>query len=194
MQDKDLADKSKSGIDNLAKAIALDAKDGSGWDAVAGVANEPTAMELPQQKGVILRAGDPTIDPNAFEALGNATGTDPSEWGYPNKDGLEVHAAAQPNAPVIEKARPESGARAARHRAASDPNQPLFLHVATPSGKTGYVDAQIARAARRRPDVLHQGCGRLENCRLFRRRLAAMRIGLEAVLNRRRVRGTMATW
>src|SRR5258708_35620566 len=30
----DKADKKKSGIDNLAKAISLDAKDGSGWDVV----------------------------------------------------------------------------------------------------------------------------------------------------------------
>ena len=45
-QDKDLADKHKPGIDNLAKAIDLDAKDGSGWDVLAGYANEPTASPL----------------------------------------------------------------------------------------------------------------------------------------------------
>jgi len=57
VQDKDLADPHKSGIDNLAKAIGLDAKDGSGWDTLAGFANEPTATESPQQKARVLRAG-----------------------------------------------------------------------------------------------------------------------------------------
>jgi hypothetical protein len=134
IQDKDLADKKKSGIDNLAKAVDLDAKDGSGWDILAGFANEPTAMELPQQKGVICAPADPTIDPAALEALGKATQTDPSEWGYP----LE----AAPNAPVIEKlgmnlvrVLPDSGAGA-------DPHAPLMLHVAAPSGKAGFIDAQ----------------------------------------------------
>jgi len=103
IQDKDLADKRKSGIDNLAKAAGLDAKDGSGWDNLLGFANDPTAAELPQQKGVFCAPADPAVDPKAFEALGKATQTDPSDWGYPLKDGLEVHAAAQANSPVIEK-------------------------------------------------------------------------------------------
>jgi hypothetical protein len=140
VQDKDLADKSRSGIDNLAKAIALDAKDGSGWDTVAGAAGEPSAMEIPQQKGIFCAPAIPTIDQNAFQALTNATGTELPEWGYPNNGGLDVHAAAQPSSPVIEKVGmilvrvlPDSG---------SEPNQPPVLHIATPSGKTGYIDAQ----------------------------------------------------
>jgi hypothetical protein len=140
VQDKDLADKSKSGVDNLAKAIALDAKDGSGWDTVAGAANEPSAMEIPQQKGIFCAPAIPTIDQNAFQALINATGTELPEWGYPNNGGLDVHATAQPSSTVVEKVGmvlvrvlPDSG---------SQPNQPLVLHIATPSGKTGYIDAQ----------------------------------------------------
>jgi hypothetical protein len=140
LQDKDLADKSKSGIDNLAKAIALDAQDGSGWNTVAGAASEPSAMEIPQQKGIFCAPAIPGIDQNAFQALTNATGTELPEWGYPNNGGLDVHAAAQPSSPVIEKVGmvlvhvlPDSG---------SEPNQPLVLHIATPSGKTGYIDAQ----------------------------------------------------
>jgi hypothetical protein len=142
IQDNDLVDKKRSGIDNLAKAIDLDAKDGSGWDILTGFANEPSAMELPQQKGVYCAPADPTIDPVALEALGKATQTDPSEWGYPLQDGVELHTEAAPNAPVIEKlgmnllrVLPDSGA-------AADPHAPLMLHVATPSGNTGFVDAQ----------------------------------------------------
>ncbi len=143
MQDKNLADPHKSGIDNLAKAIDLDAKDGSGWETLAGYANEPTAAESPQQKGVFCSPADPTIDAKALEALGKATGTDPSEWGYPNQNGVEAHQTAKPNSPVIEKlgvylvrVLPDTGQ-------GTGPNEPLFLHLALPDGKTGYADAQL---------------------------------------------------
>jgi hypothetical protein len=141
IQDKDVADAHKSGADNLAKAVDLDAKDGSGWDVIGGFANDPTAAELTDHKGVICSPADPTIDPKAFEALGDATKTDPSEWGYPLHDGVEVRAAAQPNAPVIEKL----GLNLVRVLADSAPpdnaSQAAFLHVATPSGKSGFVAA-----------------------------------------------------
>ena len=70
VQDKDLANKSKPGIDNLAKAIDLDDKDGSGWDALASFASDPTASELPDHKGVFCAPADPKIDSKAFQALG----------------------------------------------------------------------------------------------------------------------------
>ena len=141
MQDKDLADKAKSGIDNLAKAIDLDDKDGTGWDVLAGYAADPTGEQLADRKDIICAPADPNIDTKAFEALGNATQTDPSEWGYPLKDDLEAHSAAQPNAPVIAKlgmylvrVLPDSAPP-------DNPNQPVFLHVALPDGKAGYVAA-----------------------------------------------------
>jgi hypothetical protein len=142
VQDKDLADKRKSGIDNLAKAINLEAKDNSGWDVVTGFATEPTAAEMPQQKGVYCAPADPTIDSAALEALGKATGTDPSDWGYPLKDGIEVHAAAKMDSPVTEKlgltlvrVLPDSGPP-------ENPNDPMLLHIALPSRNTSYVDSQ----------------------------------------------------
>jgi hypothetical protein len=142
LQDKDLADQRKSGIDNLAKAIDLDAKDGSGWDTIAGYAGEASAAELPQQKGVFCAPADPAVPPADFQALCKATGTDPSDWGYPIKDGLEVHAAAQQNSPVVDKlgmilvrVLPDS-------TPPTSPNEPVFLHIATPAGKAGFVDAQ----------------------------------------------------
>jgi hypothetical protein len=139
IQDKDLADPKKPGIDNLAKAVDLAAKDDSGWAALGAYGGEPTAAELPDRKGVLCAPADPTIDPAAFEALDKATQTDPSDWGYALKDGVEVHATAQPNSPVVEKlglnlvrVLPDSGAP-------NDPNPPAFLHVATPSGQSGFV-------------------------------------------------------
>ncbi len=142
MQDKNLTDPHRSGVDNLAKAIELDAPDGSGWQILGGFATEPSAAESPQQPGVFCAPADPKLDPNALEALAKATQTDPSEWGYPNQNGVEVHAAAQPGSPVIEKL----GANLVRvlpdTSAPTNANEPFFLHVATPSGKAGYVDAQ----------------------------------------------------
>jgi len=141
VQDKDLANKSKSGIDNLAKAIELDAKDGPGWDILTGFAGDPTAADLPQHKGVICAPADPALDPKQFEALASATKTDPSEWGYPSRDGVEVRSAAAPNAPVIEKLGLNL-VRVLQDSAQSDnAEQPAFLHVATPSGKSGFVAA-----------------------------------------------------
>ncbi len=143
VQDKDLADPHKSGIDNLAKAVSLDAQDGSGWQIIMGDANEPSAGELPQQKGVFCAPADPAIDPAALEALGKATGTDPFEWGYPLKNDVEVHAGATPSTPVVEKLGLNLVRVLTDTAPPSDPNAPLFLHVATPSGKTGFVDAQF---------------------------------------------------
>jgi len=139
IQDKDLANKSKPGIDNLAKAIGLDEKDGSGWDAVASFAGDPTASDLPEHKGVVCSPADPNIDSKAFQALADATQTDPSEWGYPLKDGVEVHGAAQANSPVVDKLGLNLVRVLPDTAAPSDAAQPQFLHVATPSGKSGYI-------------------------------------------------------
>jgi hypothetical protein len=146
VQDKDLADPHKSGIDNLAKAIELDNKDGLGWDIVTGFAVDPTAAELPDHKGVICAPAEPAIDPKAFEALGEATQTDPTEWGYPIQDGVEVRAAAQPNAPVIDKLGLNLVHVLPDTAPPDNASQPAFLHVATPSGKAGFVAADAIAA------------------------------------------------
>jgi hypothetical protein len=139
MQDKDLADKRKPSIANLAAAINLDAKDDSGWAAIAGYANDPTASALPDRQGVICAPADPTIDPKAFQTLTQSTKTEPPDWGYPTKEGIEVHSGPKPNTTVTEKlglylvrVLPDS-------TTGDDPDQPQFLHIALPSGKTGYV-------------------------------------------------------
>jgi hypothetical protein len=142
MQDKNLADPHKSGIDNLAKAVELDAPDGSGWQILGGFATEPSAAESPQQPGVLCAPADPKLDQSALEALAKATQTDPSEWGYPIQNGVEVHAAAQPNSQVIEKLGTNLVRVLSDTSAPANANQPFFLHIATPSGKAGYVDAE----------------------------------------------------
>jgi len=139
LQDKDLADPNKPGIDNLAKAIDLDAKDGSGWEIVAALAAEPTASEWPQHKGLICSPAPPGLDPQAVNTLLKATDTDFPEWGYPVENGVEVRAGAKPDASVVDKL----GLYLVRVLPDSAPpdatGAPSFLHVALPNGKAGYV-------------------------------------------------------
>jgi hypothetical protein len=141
LQDKDVADPSKSGIDNFAKAIDLDSKAGTGWEIVADDAAEPTAAESSQKKGLFCAPAPPRFDMKAFGNLLQATGTesDIAEWGYPAGDGVEVRAEAKPNAQVLGK----MGlyfVRVLPETAPTDNVGPQsFLHVVLPNGKTGYV-------------------------------------------------------
>ena len=85
----------------------------------------------------------PTVDDTAFEALTKDTGTEAGDWGFPAQAGLEVRAAGQANAPVIEKL----GMHLIRVLPDQQPpqgtpqqQQPTpFVKVVTPSGKTGFV-------------------------------------------------------
>ena len=61
-EDTDLADKRKSGIDNLAKALGLEGPDAIGWDALAAYAAEASAMADPQRKGVFCAPSEPVYD------------------------------------------------------------------------------------------------------------------------------------
>jgi len=139
MQDKDLADKRKPGIANLATAIDLDAKDGSGWELLTGYANDPTGEPLPDRPNVICAPAEPAFDPKAFEALVKATQTEPPDWGYPSTAGVEVRGAAKTDAPVIEKLSLSLVRVLSDSAPPDDPNQQAFLHIATPSGKAGFV-------------------------------------------------------
>jgi hypothetical protein len=137
-QDKNLADASKSGVDNLAKAIGLDNPDGAGWEVISNAAADPTLAELPQSKGLFCAPAPPGLDVQAFAKLVQDTGTDPAEWGYPVASDAEVRAAAQPNAQVVEKLGMYV-VRVMSDTAPSDNGAPPSLHIALPDGKSGYV-------------------------------------------------------
>ena len=139
MQEKDMADKRKSPIANLSTALNLDAKDGSGWGALANMAEDPTTVPLPDHPGIVCGPADPNLDQQAFQALVTSTKTQPTDWGYPLRDGVEVRGAAQPNAPVVEKLGLTMLRILPDSAPPQDPNQPAFLHVALPSGKTGFA-------------------------------------------------------
>jgi hypothetical protein len=137
----DRANKRKSAIDNLAAAIDLDAKDGAGWEILAEAANATTLEAVPDRKGVMCSPASPSYDQKAAAQNAKATGTDFGDWGFPTKGSVDVHAAAQASAPVIEKLGsvlvrvmpeepPQGGA---------PPPGAAFVRVVTPSGKVGYV-------------------------------------------------------
>jgi hypothetical protein len=138
VQDKNLADPGKPGIDNLARAIDLDNPNGSGWRVLAMDSSEPTLAELPDNKGIFCAPAPPDFDAKAFEALVQQTDTDPDDWGYPARDGVEARTAAQPNAAVVEKLGLYF-VRVLPDSQAAKPGEPQFLHLALPDGKTGFI-------------------------------------------------------
>jgi len=133
----DKADKRKPGIDNLAKAMSLNAKDGLGWDSLSGLAADATAAPFEERKGAICAPAEPNFNGQELEALTKSTGTEDGDWAYPFQPGLEMRAAPQPNAPVVEKL----GMHFVRVMEDSgQTNQDnTMLRVVAPSGKTGFV-------------------------------------------------------
>jgi hypothetical protein len=136
----DRANKRKSPIDNLAAAIDLDAKDGSGWETLAEAATETTLEAVPERKGVLCSPANPKFDESAAEGLAKDTGTEPDDWGYPLKAGVEVRSAPKNDAPVVERlglhlvrVMPEES------QAGAKAPESAFVRVVTPSGKVGYV-------------------------------------------------------
>jgi len=139
--DKDIADKSKPAIDNLAKALGLDGKDAYGWFTLTFLSAETTAAPDPQHQGVICAPAPPTYDEKEFEQLLNATQTDPVEWFYPIRNGVEVRSGPQQNATVAEKL----GLHVVRVLHEDQPAGDAVVKVATPSGKTGYAASHEVR-------------------------------------------------
>ncbi len=135
----DAAEKNKSGLDNLAKAVGLDGKDAPGWDMLAGYAEDPTGGPMPDRQNVICAPADPGFDEKALEQLARSTQTDLSEWGFPATAGIDVRSGPQPNAPVIEKLGMNFVRVMPEETPPSSSQQQQFLRVVTPAGKVGYV-------------------------------------------------------
>ena len=129
----DMADKKKAGIDNLAKALPLDPKSDEGWEKLAGMASDPTGMAFPERKDTVCSPAYPVFNEQEFEALMKSSGSE--DWAFPLQDGVEVHATAQPNSPVVEKL----GMHFV-HTIQSNEQTPV-IKVVTPSGRTGFISA-----------------------------------------------------
>lgn len=135
----DKADKKKSGIDNLAAAVNLAAKDGSGWEILGSYAAEQTAQPLPDRHGVICSPADPDFDDKELEEVAKATDTDPGEWGFPLKDGIEVLAEPKPKSAVTEKLGMHFVRVLPDMPEPASANDIPMIKIVTPSGATGFV-------------------------------------------------------
>src|SRR5258708_34473610 len=66
---RDRADKRKSGIDNLANALSLNGKDGAGWDILFSYTDDPTASHSQAIKNALCAPGEPGYNAAAFAEL-----------------------------------------------------------------------------------------------------------------------------
>ena len=139
----DKADKTKSGLDNLAAALQLDDKEGGGWDML-DAASQDGSMEPSQvHQGYMCSPAGPKLDANAFNEVLKTTETGPEEWAFPTGNGFEVHGGPQPKSKVTEKL------GAILVRVVPDENAPEsnnqnqqaapLVRIVTPEGKFGYV-------------------------------------------------------
>jgi hypothetical protein len=134
-EDSNDADAKKSGVDNLAAAIGLDAPDGSGWQALANYAADATAAPLPEMKGVVCSPATPSFNEEEMEKLAQSTRTDPADWAYPTATGVEVRAKPEAAAAVVEKL----GMVMVRILPEENQANGDWLKLVTPSGKIGYA-------------------------------------------------------
>jgi hypothetical protein len=138
-RDDDKPAPKKSGIEILAQALRLSAKDGSGWAMLAGLAGEANAAPVPERNDLVCAPASPAFDEREVEELAEATETDVSEWGYAVRDGIEVRETPSATAPAIEKL----GLHLVR--VLDDDSQTSantageWLRVVAPSGKVGFV-------------------------------------------------------
>jgi len=131
----------KSGIDILAQALNLGAKDGSGWEALAGFATEPTAAPLPERKEVLCAPASPTFDERELEELAKTTDTDPMEWGYPLRGDVEVRETPNASAPVITKLGMHFVRVLDDDAPGGGDTSGEWLRIVAPSGQVGFIAA-----------------------------------------------------
>jgi hypothetical protein len=137
-EDSNGADPKKSGIDNLAAAIGLDAPDGSGWQALAAYAQDATAAAQPEMKNVLCSPASPSFNEAEIEKVAETTKTDPADWSFPTAPGVEVRAKPDSSATIVDKLGmymvrmlPDESANASAD----------WIKVVTAGGKVGFVPA-----------------------------------------------------
>ena len=130
-------DKRKSSIDNLSTVLGLNNKDGVGWEILFSYADDPTASASIAHKGAFCSPAEPAYNPQEFDDLLKTTQSVVTEWSYPVSAGIEVHAAPQTTAPVIDKL----GLAFVRVSPDGSAHSANYVRVVTPAGKAGYVSA-----------------------------------------------------
>jgi hypothetical protein len=134
-------DPRRPAVDNLAAALTLEADDGSGWEALAAFAAEPSAGPLPGRPAVLCAPAIAQFDDEARGRLVDSTQSDVLDWHYPRSAGLQVRAAPQPNAAVVETLGLFFVRVLGFEDKDGDPDaaRNAWARVATPSGKVGFA-------------------------------------------------------
>src|SRR5947209_18371642 len=70
----------KSGIEALATALSLAAKDGSGWETLAEFAADETAEPYPDRPNTVCSPAGPEFNPQGLEKPADATKTELGDW------------------------------------------------------------------------------------------------------------------
>ena len=129
----------KTGIEALATALSLAAKDGSGWETLGELVSDETAAPYPDRPNTVCSPSGPQFKVEDLEKLADATKTDIGDWGFTSQENIEVRASAQANAPVIEKL----GMIFVRVMPDTAPNASQeFMRIVAPTGKVGFVAAE----------------------------------------------------
>ena len=137
----DSFDPSRAAVDNLALALKLESKAGSGWNWLAGLAIEAATGAMPSRPGTVCAPAPPRFDEIEFNRLLDATNSDATDWFYPRTVGIPVRAAPATSSPLVEVL----GAHFVRivggrpTEAASDFSRNEWVKVATPTAKIGFV-------------------------------------------------------
>ena len=173
--DRDFArafDPRKPAVDNLAAAIQLEHRNGSGWDLLAALAAEAAVEPMASRPGVVCAPANPSYDSVAFARLLDATHTGVSDWVYPRAAETTVHAAPQPAAAVLGTLGPQFVRLLGFEGPAGEPapERKLWARVATPDAKSRLRCPRQRDVADSGTAVLHLRPGRrLADCRLCRR-------------------------
>lgn len=83
-------DPRKPSVDNLAAAIQLEHRNGTGWDRLAKLAEERSIEPLDSRPGVVCAPARPSYDALEFSKLLDTTYTTGMDWAYPVADEAPV--------------------------------------------------------------------------------------------------------
>jgi hypothetical protein len=134
-------DPKKSAVDNLAAALRLESRGGSGWDLLAALAGETSAAPIPSRNGVLCGPARPQFDDGDLERLLDATRSSMLDWAYPRTDRTPVRAAPRADAANIDTL----GLHFIRFLGFEandndlDPWRTSWARIATPAGTIGFV-------------------------------------------------------
>ena len=129
----------KTGIEALATALSLAAKDGSGWETLGELVSDETAAPYPDRPNTVCSPSGPQFKVEDLEKLVETTKTDIGDWGFTAQENIEVKASAQANAPVVDKI----GMIFVRVMPDTAPNASQeYMRIVTPAGKVGFVAAE----------------------------------------------------